>query len=313
MLNFLKSEKSETSTSEPVLDMNTKTLSHDRKQLRWLINNPPADLCKIITITPDMAEAMMERNASEEWKNRPHSERGLLRYARAMKSGNWPLTGEPIIFSKAGNLINGQHRLMACISAGVPFPCAVMFGIDDNAFKFIDIGIVRGAGHIFAIEGVPNYNAISAAARLLFAYKGATNWRGGNVEVENDTLLQFYYRHDRLQESFEYSRALHRELRLAGRWSIFLHYICAEKNRGAADTYFEQISSGVGITSKSSPAFKVRKRLLENALSTSDKLSDAHCAAFIVKGWNAVRENRTLELLKWRTEQSPEECFPRAV
>lgn len=300
MLNLFKSEPE------------VRSVSDSRKKLRWLIHNPPADLSKLMVIDADMAEAMLERNKDEEWKNRPHSEKGLLRYARAMKSGSWKLTGEPIIFSKSGNLLNGQHRLMACINAGSSFPSVVIFGIDDDAFKFMDIGIARTAGHIFAIEEIPNYNAMSAAARLLFAYKNVKNWSGGNVDIENDELLSFYYQHQDLQKSFGFGRSMHRELRIGGRWSIFSHYICANKNRQLADEYFERLASGAGLSAKS-VTFSVRKRLLTSALSTSEKLSDVHCAAFIIKGWNAVREDRSLGVLKWRTEQAPNEAFPVAL
>lgn len=314
MLNIFKSNEVEAAVGSAVNAMSeniNKSISEDRKKLRWLVGNPPADLCKIMTITPSLAAAMMERNADDEWKNRPHSEKGMLRYSRAMKKG-WKLTGEPIIFSKCGRLLNGQNRLMAALHAEATFPCAVMFGIDLENFKYMDIGIARTAGHIFAIEEIPNYNSISAAARLLYAYYSASNWAGGNIDVENDDLLAFYYRHDRIQESYKFSALLHSELRLAGRWSIFTHYICAQKNRSLANEYFAQIADGSNL-SKSSPAFTVRKRLLSSALSSSEKLSGAHCAAFVVKGWNAIRDGRAISVLRWRGEQTPDESFPRAI
>lgn len=307
MLNIFRSDPEVCDRTVP-----GRNISDARKKLRWLINNPPADLAKLLVIDADMAGAMLERNKDEEWKNRPHSEKGLLRYARAMKGGTWKLTGEPIIFSKSGNLLNGQHRLMACINAGISFPSVVIFGIDDDAFKFMDIGIARTAGHIFAIEEIPNYNAMSAAARLLFAYDNVKNWSGGNIEIENDELLSFYYEHEALQKSFAFGKLMHRELRIGGRWAIFSHYICARKNRQLADEYFEKLSSGASLGAKT-VTFSVRKRLLTSALSTSEKLSDVHCAAFIIKGWNAIREERSLGVLKWRTEQTPNEPFPVAL
>jgi hypothetical protein len=308
MLNFLR-EKPIDTQDEPAEP--ARHTSSSRKQLRWLIENPPADLAKLMTVDSDMAEVMLERNQNDEWKNRPHSDRGQLRYIRSMKQG-WKLTGEPIIFSKSGNLLNGQNRLMACVKAGASFQTLVVFGIDDDAFKFMDIGIARSAGHIFAIEDIPNYNAMSAAARVLYAYYKVKGWSGGNIDVENDDLLSFYHDHERLQNSYKYGAKLHKELRLAGRWSIFCHYICAQKSRQLADDYFDALATGAGITAKSA-TFAVRKRLLASALSTSERLSDVHASAFIIKGWNAVRDGRQLGVIKWRTEQSPDEAFPRAI
>jgi hypothetical protein len=302
------------SSSVPLIEDVTpapRLTSQHRKQLRWLINNPPQDLAKLMTVDADMAAVMLEHNQDDEWKNRPHSEKGMLRYVRSMQRG-WKLTGEPVIFSKSGRLLNGQNRLMACVKAGSTFQTLVVFGIEDDAFKFMDIGIARTAGHIFSIEGIANCNAIAAAARLLYGYKAKTTWEGRAPDVENDALLAFYHRHDRLQDSMAHARHLYSELRVNPRWGAFLHYICAEKNRGEADAFFDKLASGVGIVNKTSTVYKLRKRIAENAMSTSTKIGEAHIGAYTIKAWNAHRRNETLGVLKWRTEQSPNESFPRA-
>lgn len=281
-----------------------------RKKLRWLINNPPTD-GKRMDISPDTAMAMMERNKSDEWSNRPHSEKGVARYVKAMKAG-WKYTGEPIIFSKSGDLLNGQHRLMACIEAGASFDCLVVFGIDDDAFKYMDIGIARTAAHIFAIEGIANHAVVAAAVRLLLGYKNNTGWRGLAPDVENSVLLDFYYQHQRLQDSLTYSRPLYRELGLSPRWGAFLHYICAEKHREEANGFCGAVSTGIGLTKKSSPAYRIRQRLIQDAMSTSDKLSDSHKGAYFIQAWNAHRAGSGVPSFRWRTAQTPDEAFPRS-
>lgn len=295
----------------PVAVTAHKSVSDAKKKLRWQINNPPDDLARRWVITPDMAEAMLERNSDDEWHNRPGSEKGILRYARAMQRG-WKLTGEPIIFSKSGRLLNGQHRLMACGRSGVSFETIVVFGIDDDAFKFMDIGVSRSAGHIFAIEDVPNYNIAAAIARLLFGYVASSTWEGRSPEVENDTLLNFYYQHERIQDSIAVARKLYADRLMPYRWAGFCHYICAAKNRSEANEFFEQVASGVGFTSKNSPAYKLRAKLLSSARSSSEKLSESTIGAYTIKAWNAHRRDESLRSFVWRTAQAPNEQFPRA-
>lgn len=285
--------------------------SDNRKKLRWLCNNPPLDHAKKMLITPDMASVMMERNTDDEWHNRPHSSRGLKRYVTAMKRG-WRLTGEPIIFSRSGRLLNGQHRLMACIESTSPFECLVVFGIDDDAFKFMDIGITRTASHIFDIENIPNATQIAASARLLYGYKAKTAWDGRAPEVENDALLSFYSQHERLQDALGPARALYSERLVPMRWGAFCFYICAEKNREQAREFFEKVSTGIGLTAKSAPAYLIRKRLSENARSTSGQLSESYIGAYFIQAWNAHRRGESRKIFRWRTEQSPNEAFPRA-
>lgn len=283
-----------------------------RKKLRWLINNPPPELTKLMVITPEMAEVMMERNEDNEWRNRPQSERGRARYADIMRRGKWKLTTAGVGFTKSGRLSNGQHRLAACIQSGAAFPCFVHFGMDDESFKFEDIGISRTAGHIFSIENIPNANHIAAGARLLYGYLAKQAWDGRYADVENDVLLDFYYQHPRLQDAYALGRGLASECLMTSRWATFCAYICSAKSQSDAKDFFGKVESGIGLTSKTSPAFLIRKRLLENARSNNDKLSDQFVGAYFIQAWNAHRKGESRKIFRWRTEQSPNESFPRA-
>lgn len=305
MFNFKDDDKAGVSATH------MKNVGDARKRLRWQINNPPDDLARRWLVTPDMADAMLERNSDDEWHNRPGSEKGILRYSRAMQRG-WKFTGEPIIFSKSGRLLNGQHRLMACVRSGVSFETLVVFGIDDDAFKFMDIGVSRSAGHIFAIEDVPNYNIAAAIARLLFGYMASSTWEGRSPEVENDALLAFYYQHPRIQDSIVIARKLYADRLMPYRWAGMCHYICAAKHRAEADKFFEQVASGIGFSNKNAPAYKLRSKLLASARSSSEKLSESTIGAYTIKAWNADRHGEGVRSFVWRTAQTPNEPFPRA-
>lgn len=292
-------------------EVDRREVSDARKKLRWQINNPPADLARLWIVGQDMAEAMLERNSDDEWHNRPGSEKGILRYSRAMQRG-WKMTGEPIIFSKSGRLLNGQHRLMACVRSGAPFETLVVFGIDDDAFKFMDTGVSRTAGHIFGIEDIPNAMQAAAIARLLFGYKASSTWDGRSPDVENDTLLSFYYQHPRIQDSLHAARKLYSDRLMPYRWAGLCHYVCAEKNRADADRFFEQVATGIGFSNKNSPAYKLRSKLLASARSSSEKLNEITIGAYTIKAWNAHRSGSAMRSFIWRTAQTPNEPFPRA-
>lgn len=283
-------------------------MAEARKKLRWLIND--AKCAVKLMITPAMAAVMMERNASDEWKNRPTSKRTFVRYVRAMKAG-WKYTGETIIFSKSGNLLNGQHRLFAAMAANVGFPCLVVFGVDDDAFKFIDVGCPRTAGHIFAIEGILNFNNAAAVARLLYGYLNIKGWDGTAPVMENDDLLSFYYEHKDIQESIVWGRRIQRSGLMPGRWAGFCHYICASHNRSEADEFFDGIAEGANLV-RASALFNLRKRLEKESQATQASVGEVHLAAYTIKAWNASRRNVLMEKFFWRPEKNPNEPFPRA-
>ena len=73
--------------------------------------------CTIEEVTPKMAERWLSNNP----ENRPIEENRVCKYAEKMIRGEWkekPLDGTPLIVMQEGELINGQHRLMAVLKCG---------------------------------------------------------------------------------------------------------------------------------------------------------------------------------------------------
>lgn len=286
--------------------------SEGRKKVRWLLSTPPQNNALKMEITPAIAYAMMERNKDDEWHNRPESPKAIRRYIAAMSRG-WKYTGEPIIFSASGRLLNGQHRLRACIAANTSFPCLVVFGIDDDAFAFMDIGTTRTAGHIFAIESIPNYNWAAATIRLVYFYLKNQAWDGHVGDIENDVLVDFYRHHEGIQDSYHASNLLYKEGLLPPRWGGFIHYVCGLKNKQQADEFFDRLASGIGLTNKNDPIYLIRKRLLENQRATApNKVADVYLSAYTLQAWNSFRSGRHAKIFRWRGAQNAHESFPRA-
>ncbi len=98
--------------------------------------------CGVATITPEMAQGWLENHNGKNRKLRQKST--WQRYINDMVNGDWLLTGESIIFDEDGTLVNGQHRLHACVAANRNFDSVVVYGVDPTvAFLAIDQGIGR--------------------------------------------------------------------------------------------------------------------------------------------------------------------------
>lgn len=67
------------------------------------------------TVTPELAKRYLERNVN----NRNVSKDRVAIYARDILAGNWT-AGSSIGFFENGDLADGQHRLLAVVSANVP-------------------------------------------------------------------------------------------------------------------------------------------------------------------------------------------------
>ncbi len=80
------------------------------------------------TITPAQAREMLwrDRQAMGAGGRQSPLIRVIEQYAGDMRGGRWePVRAgehiDPITLGKDGMIINGYHRLLACVAAGVPF------------------------------------------------------------------------------------------------------------------------------------------------------------------------------------------------
>lgn len=94
---------------------------------------------KVEVITKPIAEEYMKHNINNY---RAIRNRKVDMYAKEMASGNWQANGEPIVFDEDGNLINGQHRLLAIIKANVAVTILVVRGVSRKVDVF-DMGLNR--------------------------------------------------------------------------------------------------------------------------------------------------------------------------
>ncbi len=259
-----------------------------RKQLGWLIKNPPEGSIQM-TITPAMAEEMLVYNTD----NRPLSAATVKKYKGEIERGRWMQTGVPIIFSTTARLLDGQNRLNACVEAGKSFVNDVRFGITDEAFAFIDRGKTRTAADIFAIHGVPNYTQIASATRWVWQYDNnlMTGISSGWGYLNPDELYEFYLLHQKMQAGIPICNAFTKSGLLPPSLALFLHYVCARKSCQQADEFYLDVALGVDRRRSASPEYKLHQLLVKNA-ANERKLHRIALSAVCINAWNAMRLGR---------------------
>jgi hypothetical protein len=141
---------------------------------------------QVETITPTQAEAYLTKNQN----NRRVRQTAVDAYAADMKEGRWRLHHQGIAFSTTGRLLDGQHRLMAIVKAGIAVPMMVSWNVDESTFTVIDHGRKRDAGDAlesFVGFGAPNYVSGVVRAALL-----RTREKNGHNTVTDDAIVDFY-------------------------------------------------------------------------------------------------------------------------
>lgn len=105
------------------------------KAIDYLSIGKPCPNCRLVAISPKLAEEWLQRNTS----NRPLDNRLINRLINSLENKEWILNGETITFSNDGVLLQGQHRLHAIWQSGVTAYSYVVFDIGEaNAFATYD-------------------------------------------------------------------------------------------------------------------------------------------------------------------------------
>ena len=129
-------------------------------------------------ITPAQAEKLLERNDNNRSVSIPHVEA----MARDMLDRKWEMTGEAIKLSPDGKLLDGQHRLLACVKSCTPFTTLVIR--DLPSYEMGDAGAKRTYGNVLQMSGFKSGNATGAAAQKLISLAhGVYNKRSSRSEV----------------------------------------------------------------------------------------------------------------------------------
>lgn len=129
----------------------------------WQGRTEPYARC--ITVTPALAQHIIE---TIEQGNRKRSTKKIGEYAKALTDGQWALTGQPIIFSRAGRLLDGGHRLSGVIISEKKIRTLAVFGVADDAFSFLDIGRKRTPANTLEVMGVANGVVKAGAMRWVY-------------------------------------------------------------------------------------------------------------------------------------------------
>lgn len=130
----------------------------------------PSITRSVMLVTPALATEWLKRNTN----NRSVSEHAVRALAETIAAGRWVTTHQGIAFDRHGVLIDGQHRLRAVITAGLPVAIEVTSGLDRSAVDAIDNG-GRGSRRAVDIlrikDGITLNNsqvgALTVAVRLL--------------------------------------------------------------------------------------------------------------------------------------------------
>ena len=140
-------------------------------------------------ISPEIADDYLKRNHN----NRDLNEQQVRYYTQQMEAGEWLYDGQPIRFSKTGELLDGQHRLTAVVRSQTTQEFLVASDIEFEAFKVMDTGKVRSAVDAFGIEGVANHKVAARITKVIWLHRQGRYYKPSHEHrPTHQQLVEFY-------------------------------------------------------------------------------------------------------------------------
>lgn len=215
----------------------------------------PLPEAAFVEITPEAAAELLLRNP----KNRNYRAHHAAKMARDMKAGRFQMNGEPILIDRDGNVLDGQHRLHACVDSGIPLRTLLVTGLPPEVRETIDSGAARTIGDRFTMEGVPNAHTVAAAARLI---TGLANGRGYAASVTPSEAARILELHPGLVDSASKS---HTAMPKMGSVLTAFHYVgTVVEDVSMADAFLGVFKTGVPFYREGDPAHLLRERILRD-------------------------------------------------
>ncbi len=143
-----------------------------------------------ILVTPKLAAQWLEKqNSADNDRNRNVRPAKVAAFTRAMKEGRWRATHQGISFDENGNLLDGQHRLLAIVASGISILMIVVYNQPRRNMSVIDRGSTRTTGDTLRIlYGMDNATKRGSAARMVLAIKRGAY--GGHMVLEDEEVAE---------------------------------------------------------------------------------------------------------------------------
>ena len=266
----------------------------------------PKIVVKLVTVTPDMALEMLEKNTM----NRNIDEKRVRQYAKDMKGGRWQMNGTTIVFSDDGTLLDGQHRLWAVVEADIPIQLLIVYNADKDSIVTLDIGKGRSACNILQIEHSAHSATAAMLTKLLWIHDFVDEKLAPmscRMNVSNTELRNYYNEcKDMIEQAADVAEHKHPFVKS----HMALAYCIIGRNTAHRDmlkSFFDALKTGCDIGMKH-PIMTLRNRLLDNRLKVR-VLSVQETIAAYVRVWNAYVRGKDLTVIRW----NPNEPMPEVL
>lgn len=253
-------------------------------------------------ISPEYAkEVLLTRNKG----NRPVKNAAVAKLLQAIQNGEWRLTHQGIAFDWHGNLVDGQHRLIAIAKSGMTVPVSVTTNCDPSIFIACDIGTARTSGDVLSVNGATKNDAttIGAAIGTVLRYEKYPSlaWVGRAAQVSHTEILHYYHNWSEWEYALKLVNKAYRGHRFATPSNVLALIVLANNaghNWEVISRFAEGLSNGANLAPDS--ALLIYRNYLQQpgAKPRSHTNAQQYRLACIIKAFNYYAQGWPLKMFK---------------
>jgi len=253
---------------------------------------PKFDLIDVWMITPEVADRLLKGNTN----NRPVRPLHVKSLMETFKAGKFKYLSM-IMVDWNGEVVDGQHRLIACRESGVSFPAIVVTGVDPETRKWVDNNAGRSKNDILGFLQLPKIGGMIRVFRELEEGRPVNSIRGSSNALD---VNWFEGLDASTQELCVWA---HRQVKgktsHAGTMAAVLAHLAKISFEDAEEFFVNQFVNKLHLE-EDSPAYTLR-RFADKWLATnkaSRNVEDLVHAIFYC--WNAYRDGRKVRRIPLR-------------
>jgi hypothetical protein len=267
----------------------------------WTPKKSKVIVAETSDISPNQARYILKKYNNI---NRKLSSVNVTKYASDMTAGRWKNDGETIIFSKEGDLLNGQHRLLGVIKSNTSQNFLISYGVDKSTFDVMDNGKSRTTSDVLGMMKYENSAILAALARTILAYErnggfNAKNFKGANQISKSETIAYI----EANPEIGNYIERYKKCSLVPSSVTSFLYWLFSNINKAHAEQYLNMVLMGYGISPDTLESYLFNK-LQRNRNAIQNKMTKNAVISNIIIGWNRFRGHSKSSAIQiiWKPE-----------
>lgn len=248
----------------------------------------PKITADVVTMTPELAQALLDTSRG----NRSLKVAKISSLQRDMESGRFTLNGESVIVSERGRLMDGHHRLSACVKSGATFQTILVRGIKEDTGKTQDTGASRTVADHLSLSGVKNANNLSAVVSCIMSMQ---NGRPRSANPSSTEVFDFVSRNPAIHDaaSFAATKAFPRAANILGA----IYFVADAMGEADKAMRFRDVFASGIPAYKGCPAHLLRERLNRHAIR-GEKIPIQMTQRLFVAAWEKFRKGDTAKSIK---------------